>query len=381
MLQPAPRTPGDLSRGSNPHGVDQPAELLDAPRQRHQLRVGDLFDQPEDPVQQLRGPSHQSGGSGSRDRAGVFDHALTIGATTDIPGPENRKSSGGGELEEDTPREGICARDVLPQPNTKDIDMKRIAYRTTRVTHPILLAGPRPSAQRTQRAHLSIPSSLAASRRRLAPCRTNPTTTSWHRRTRRDPRSVCPTVPQASARAMARCRRMPFGAPSADRTKATARPRTRTPSTWKTCPDPSIRDGRRGDQRGRSFGIVPASCRSHTIRGASMTDSDERYDVVFHIAVEDDWELSRAPGMYRVSTRGIPLEEAGFIHATTEDRVDDVVASEFADSSLPLVAVELDVAALEAAGSPVLIEDGSPSIMGPIPMTDDVIVSERPLYD
>ncbi|GAA4193017.1 hypothetical protein GCM10022219_14200 [Microbacterium oryzae] len=112
-----------------------------------------------------------------------------------------------------------------------------------------------------------------------------------------------------------------------------------------------------------------------------MTDSDERYDVVFHIAVEDDWELSRAPGMYRVSTRGIPLEEAGFIHATTEDRVDDVVASEFADSSLPLVAVELDVAALEAAGSPVLIEDGSPSIMGPIPMTDDVIVSERPLYD
>jgi len=98
---------------------------------------------------------------------------------------------------------------------------------------------------------------------------------------------------------------------------------------------------------------------------------------IHHIAIQDDWEMSRGFGEYVVSTRGTHFEESGFIHATTADRVNDVVASRYADLDLPLLDITLSIEALEAAGIAVDWVDGAPRIVGELPMSAEVVVSER----
>jgi uncharacterized protein (DUF952 family) len=97
---------------------------------------------------------------------------------------------------------------------------------------------------------------------------------------------------------------------------------------------------------------------------------------IHHIAIQDDWEMSRGFGEYVVSTRGTHFEEAGFIHATTADRVAEVVARRYADLDLPLLDITLSVEALEAAGIAVEWVDGSPRIVGELPMSTDVVIAE-----
>jgi uncharacterized protein (DUF952 family) len=37
--------------------------------------------------------------------------------------------------------------------------------------------------------------------------------------------------------------------------------------------------------------------------------------MIFHIALPEDWAAAQAAGAYTVSTRGVSLDEQGFIHA------------------------------------------------------------------
>ncbi|WIE72096.1 DUF952 domain-containing protein [Curtobacterium sp. MCJR17_020] len=99
-------------------------------------------------------------------------------------------------------------------------------------------------------------------------------------------------------------------------------------------------------------------------------------DVVCHVAIADDWEMSRGFGEYEVSTRGVPLEPGGWVRATTPDRVSEVVAERYGDLALPLLRIDLSVAGLAAAGVPVEWVDGVPRVRGPIPMDDEVVLAE-----
>ena len=102
-------------------------------------------------------------------------------------------------------------------------------------------------------------------------------------------------------------------------------------------------------------------------------------DVICHVAIADDWEMSRGFGEYEVSTRGVPLDADGYVRATTPDRVDAVVAGRYADLALPLLRIDLSVAALAAAGVRVEWVDGQPRIRGAVPMDPDVVLSETPV--
>ncbi|RPE84587.1 hypothetical protein EDF28_0519 [Curtobacterium sp. PhB137] len=102
-------------------------------------------------------------------------------------------------------------------------------------------------------------------------------------------------------------------------------------------------------------------------------------DVVCHVAIADDWEMSRGFGEYEVSTRGVPLEPGGYVRATTPDRVSDVVAERYGDLALPLLRIDLSVEGLAAAGVPVEWVDGLPRVRGPIPMDDEVVLAEVPI--
>lgn len=100
---------------------------------------------------------------------------------------------------------------------------------------------------------------------------------------------------------------------------------------------------------------------------------------IHHIAIQDDWEMSRGFGEYVVSTRGTHLDDAGFIHATTGDRVAEVLERRFGDLDLPLLDIAIDVDALEAAGVSVDWVDGAPRILGELPMSAEVIAAETPI--
>jgi len=97
---------------------------------------------------------------------------------------------------------------------------------------------------------------------------------------------------------------------------------------------------------------------------------------IHHIAIQDDWEMSRGFGEYVVATRGAHLDDVGFIHATTVDRIGEVLDARFADLTLPLLDIVIRVDALEAAGVAVDWTHDAPRILGALPMTSEVIASE-----
>lgn len=100
---------------------------------------------------------------------------------------------------------------------------------------------------------------------------------------------------------------------------------------------------------------------------------------IHHIAIQDDWEMSRGFGEYAVATRGTHLDDEGFIHATTADRVPQVVARRYGDLALPLLDITIDVEHLRSAGVDVEWVDGAPRILGELPMSSEVIVAEHPI--
>jgi glutathione S-transferase len=89
---------------------------------------------------------------------------------------------------------------------------------------------------------------------------------------------------------------------------------------------------------------------------------------LFHIALPDDWAAAQRAGQVTDSTRGMSLEQEGYIHCSYAEQVAGVAARFYAD--LPeVVVLRIDPARL---ASPVIEEDlvGSgelfPHVYGPI---------------
>jgi glutathione S-transferase len=78
---------------------------------------------------------------------------------------------------------------------------------------------------------------------------------------------------------------------------------------------------------------------------------------IFHIATLADWRTAQESGAYTTSTRGVTLEEAGFIHASRADQWKGVRAAFYADATEPLVLLEIDSELLDV---PVVEEEPSP---------------------
>lgn len=89
-----------------------------------------------------------------------------------------------------------------------------------------------------------------------------------------------------------------------------------------------------------------------------------------HLALAADWEAAVAEGSYRVSTRGVSLDEQGFIHCSFPEHVADVAARFYADVTEPLVVLVIDGEEVEAGGVAVLVDEvdgvGYPHVYGPL---------------
>ena len=100
---------------------------------------------------------------------------------------------------------------------------------------------------------------------------------------------------------------------------------------------------------------------------------------IFHIATLADWMAARESGAYTTSTRGVTLEQEGFIHASRADQWEGVRERFYADATEPLVLLEVDTGLLDA---PVVEEPPAPGVAetfphvyGPIPAAAVVAVT------
>jgi glutathione S-transferase len=101
--------------------------------------------------------------------------------------------------------------------------------------------------------------------------------------------------------------------------------------------------------------------------------------VIYHAALPEDWDAARGAGTYEVSTRGVALADAGFIHAAYAGQIEGVANRFYADVE-ELVLLSIDRGAL---GVPVIDESPTgdpadelfPHLFGPLPV--DAVVDAR----
>lgn len=102
---------------------------------------------------------------------------------------------------------------------------------------------------------------------------------------------------------------------------------------------------------------------------------------LYHLALRHEWQEARATGSYRRSTRGLALEQVGFIHASYSHQVPATYARFYRDAG-PVVLLAIDPGRLAQAGVAVRPEPapGSgelfPHIVGALPL-EAVVLVER----
>jgi uncharacterized protein (DUF952 family) len=101
--------------------------------------------------------------------------------------------------------------------------------------------------------------------------------------------------------------------------------------------------------------------------------------LVHHLALPDDWARAREAGVYEVSTRGVTLAQAGFIHASTSRQWPVVRERFYADCPhLVLLTIETDLVEATLRWEPG-VAGGSelfPHLYGPIPVAAVVATAD-----
>lgn len=102
---------------------------------------------------------------------------------------------------------------------------------------------------------------------------------------------------------------------------------------------------------------------------------------IFHIATLADWEAAQESGAYRTSTRGVTIDEEGYLHASRADQWERVRAAYYADVTEPLVLLEIDTDLLDV---PVVEEAPAPGVDETFPhvygeLDPAAVVAVRPI--
>ena len=103
--------------------------------------------------------------------------------------------------------------------------------------------------------------------------------------------------------------------------------------------------------------------------------------MILHLALRQDWDAARASGSYPWSTRGLTLDEVGYVHCSFEHQwrgVRDRFYADLRDDELILLVVDE-----ERLSSPVVVErlDGAPDefphVYGPLEI--GAVIDTRPV--
>ena len=99
---------------------------------------------------------------------------------------------------------------------------------------------------------------------------------------------------------------------------------------------------------------------------------------VLHIALPADWQNATTAGDYRISTRGVTLEQEGFIHCSYPHQLEGVANRFYGDlSELLIVHVDTERVPAEIRVEPPAdgIDELFPHVYGPIPTSAVVAVT------
>jgi uncharacterized protein (DUF952 family) len=91
---------------------------------------------------------------------------------------------------------------------------------------------------------------------------------------------------------------------------------------------------------------------------------------IFHVTPERDWAAARAAGEYRLSTRGVSLEEEGFIHCSDASQVERIANALYDDFGGWLVVLEIETNRVPSEIRCESVDGGTelfPHIYGPLP--------------
>lgn len=106
---------------------------------------------------------------------------------------------------------------------------------------------------------------------------------------------------------------------------------------------------------------------------------------ILHLALASDWADAQQQGAYRISTRGLTLDQVGFIHAARPEQLDGVAERFYADVTEPMVVLVIERSELASRGinvidEPAVVDDPGaevfPHIYGELPV--DAVAEVRP---
>jgi len=107
---------------------------------------------------------------------------------------------------------------------------------------------------------------------------------------------------------------------------------------------------------------------------------------IVHLAIADDWEAAKQLGEYMVSTRGMSVDDVGYVHASAASQLRRVAEYGYSDVHSPLLVLVIDVDELHARGIDVRWEaetseaETSAHIYAPLPTDEDAVVAELPAH-
>ena len=101
---------------------------------------------------------------------------------------------------------------------------------------------------------------------------------------------------------------------------------------------------------------------------------------LFHLAMAEDWKTATQSGHYEMSTRGLRLDQVGFIHLSWREQVAATHERFYADAE-SVVLLTIDAARLTAPLRADAIPSGElfPHLYGPLPM--EAVVNSSPYFD
>lgn len=93
---------------------------------------------------------------------------------------------------------------------------------------------------------------------------------------------------------------------------------------------------------------------------------------LFHIALPQDWAAAFTFGEYTVSTRGMSLDDVGFIHCSTAEQIEATANRFYGDlTELVLLTIDPDAVPSDIMWEPPApgVDELFPHIYGPLPIS------------
>jgi uncharacterized protein (DUF952 family) len=89
--------------------------------------------------------------------------------------------------------------------------------------------------------------------------------------------------------------------------------------------------------------------------------------LIYHLATESDWAEAQRTGAYTTSTRGVSLEQEGFLHASRADQWRGVLDRYYQGVEEPLLLLEIDTDLLDVPWREDPVGDDTfPHVYGPL---------------